>query len=88
MNRRQLLALGAGLVVGEPARRAYSFLNGFGFESVQQRVERIAAHELAKISLETAKWVRAKVYVNGLLVGTASVVIPDLDFPISVEIGS
>ncbi len=32
MDRRSLLALGAGLIVGEPARRAYSFLNGFGFD--------------------------------------------------------
>lgn len=32
MNRRSLLALGAGLIVGEPARRAYSFLNGSGFD--------------------------------------------------------
>lgn len=32
MNRRQLLALGAGLVVGEPVRRAYSFLNGHGLD--------------------------------------------------------
>lgn len=37
MNRRQLFALGAGLIVGEPARRAYSFLNGHGLELLDWR---------------------------------------------------
>ncbi len=32
MNRRQLLLGTGALIVGEPARRAYSFLNGAGLD--------------------------------------------------------
>jgi hypothetical protein len=34
MNRRSLLKLATGLIVGEPALRAYSFLNGHGLPRV------------------------------------------------------
>jgi hypothetical protein len=33
VNRRGLLTLSVGLIVGEPARRAYSFLNGSGLDT-------------------------------------------------------
>lgn len=40
MNRRNLIQLAGALVVGEPARRAYSFLNGYGIESSREAIRR------------------------------------------------
>lgn len=51
MNRRQLLALGAGLVVGEPARRAYSFLNGCGLNSAERMMLDLVRIERAMLSM-------------------------------------
>lgn len=41
MNRRNLIQLAGGLIVGEPARRAYSFLNGHGLSRSQWVTGRI-----------------------------------------------
>lgn len=44
MNRRQLLLGSGALLVGEPVRRAYSFLNGSGIDGDMTLVACIGGH--------------------------------------------